>query len=175
MIKKVLGIRKLEKNISNVHKMMGQHWGHTNNLYDMHSGINSKIEELENKFDQKTQKILSILNDVLRQLEGDTHSEELEETYEASPVIYNLAKNDDILLRILHERASFSSNSAIPTKELFNNLPFAITMRGLRKKLMSLQKEGLVSTTKISNERRWYIKTGSISKVKSLIRQRNEE
>lgn len=179
MIKKMLGIHKLERNIRNIHKMMGQHWGHTNNLYDHHQNLNNRIEELETRFDQKTQKILSVLNEVLRQLETSEESHKsatyVREPEASTTVIYNLSKNDDILLRILHERAAFSYDAAMPTKDLYNNLPFSITMRGLRKKLQNLYKEGFVATKKIGNERRWFIKTGSLSKVKALLRQRNEE
>ncbi len=176
MIKKLLGIRRLENNIGNVHRLMGQHWGHTNALYDSHNKLNQKVTELEQRFEQKTDKILGMIDSILRQLENGAEEKE-------APVVIReevaaprqVGKNDDILLKILHENAAFSDDASIVTTELYNNLPFSITMRGLRKKLSALEDNGLIASKKVGNERYWHIRTGSLSRVKGLLRARNSE
>lgn len=176
MIKKLLGIRRLEGNISNVHKLIGQHWGHTNVLYDSHDKLNQRVTELEQTFEQKTDKILSMIDSILRQLENGEDAKEAPVAVREEVVVSrSIGRNDDILLKILHENAAFSEDASIVTTELYSNLPFSITMRGLRKKLNGLEDSGLIASKKAGNERFWYIRTGSLSRVKGLLRARNSE
>ena len=82
-------------------------------------------------------------------------------------------KNDDILLQVLHQNAAFDPSSALSTAFIYENLPFSITKRGLRKKLNSLVEKDLIGSKKDGNDRKWFVKTGKISQVKSIIKARN--
>ncbi len=190
MLKRFLGIRNLEKKILELNKALSNNWSHTTNLYNLNAVSFEKIKEIEKKLDERTKHIMYVLDKVVKQIDESNKkllSKDVEKTVNnsykevrqpvsqrTSQAVFQLSKNDDLILKILHENAALSEDFAIPTKTIYGNLPFSITERGLRKKLSSLQNMGLVDSIKKGNERNWFIRTGSIMKVKEIIKKRNK-
>lgn len=83
----------------------------------------------------------------------------------------SLPKSDALLVQILHNNAAFDRGTSLTTKEIYDNIPYKISERGLRKKLMSLESIGLVTSKKEGNTRSWYISVGNIGKVKKAIKE----
>jgi hypothetical protein len=73
----------------------------------------------------------------------------------------------------MHQNAAFDTPNAVTTAQIYDNLPFPITKRGLRKKLVGLSKQGVLMTFKRANERYWHISTGKLSSVKQAIKAKN--
>jgi predicted HTH transcriptional regulator len=174
MIKRLLGIRNIEKFLKELSDKMGLHWGHTDNLYKLNKENRNRIEKIERELHKRTSDLKSIMEEVIYRLDKSTdvgirepEKEEIKEK-EFVPV----ADSDVIVLQILHQKACFDENSAITTSDIYDNLPFSITQRGLRKKLRTLLKQGIVETFKSKNKRKWYIRTGRISDVKRVLKEK---
>jgi len=189
MIKRLFGINKLEKKILELNNALVNNWSHTTNLYNLNNMSLEKIKEIEKKLDERTKHIMYVLDKVVKQIDQSNKelinaetrikkSEKLKIVSQKNvlrPIqntVFQLSKNDDLILRILHENAALSDEFAIPTKIIYGNLPFSITERGLRKKLSNLQNMGLVDSIKKGNERNWFIRTGSIVKVREIIKEK---
>lgn len=173
MIKRVLGIRKLEEFFKNLSDKMGNHWEHTKNLYELQEENKIRIHQLEKDLIRKSAMLTSMMEDVLSKLEGaadkDIREFVIGEVEEDEEIAIEILDKDLTILQIMYDNACFEPGSAITTAKIFENVPFTITKRGLRKKLMNLLKKGVIGTVKRGNERHWHIKTGRISDVKKAI------
>ena len=173
MIKKVLGIRKLEEFFKNLSDKMGNHWEHTKNLYEIQEENKLRIQQLEKDLIRKSAMLTSMMEEVLSKLEGaadqDIREFVIGEIEEDEKTTIEILDKDLTILQIMYDNACFDASSAITTAKVFGNIPFTITKRGLRKKLMNLLKKGIIGTIKRGNERHWHIKTGKISDVKKAI------
>jgi hypothetical protein len=178
MIKRILGITKLEDFFKNLSDKMGNHWEHTKNLYDLHEENKVRISQLEKDLIRKSAVLTEMMQEVLSRLEGaadrDIREYIIGEPEKGEEISIEILDNDLTILQIMYDNASFDSNSAITTAKIFENVPFTITQRGLRKKLMGLLKKGVIGTVKRGNERHWHIKTGKISDVKKAILAKQE-
>jgi hypothetical protein len=132
---------------------------------------------LEKDLIRKSSALNSMMGQVLSKLEDaadmDIREYVTEEVVKEKATV-EIVDNDLMILQILHDNACFDSSSAITTGKIYENVPFTITKRGLRKKLMNLLRKGLIGTVKRGNERHWHIKTGKISDVKAAIKVKEE-
>lgn len=194
MIKKWLGIRELEKNLKQFKHFLKNYSDHTKNLYSHQSHHHNRISHLERKhykideMERKMQSMFDLIEGIIYRLEEmeqnnidieqvpvkqktpEAYEEVAEEVYE-SPVKkeIQIGDRDKILLQILHQNAAINRENGISTKKVYENLPFSITQRGLRKKLKSLKKDGLISGVKKGRRLVWFVKTGELARVKSII------
>jgi hypothetical protein len=83
--------------------------------------------------------------------------------------ISGLGKKDAYILQILYQLACFDASSSIETPKVFGNLPYTITLRGLRKKMYKLQTQGVVNSVKVGNSRRWFLDMNKLSKLKEFL------
>lgn len=84
--------------------------------------------------------------------------------------ISGIGKNEAFILQILYQMACFDASSSIETPRIHDNLPYNITIRGLRKKMYKLEEQGIVSSVMIGNSRRWFLDMGKISKLKEFLK-----
>lgn len=167
MIKRLLGIHEIERSVRELRQLLSHSWGHTRNLYSLGHENRQKIKELERKLDERTKRILLLLEELLNQLEE--HSQEEVKVVETRPQRVETSEKDNVILQILHQNAAFSREGALSTQFIYNNLPFSITQRGLRKKLYALERMGLIARTREGKENKWYIRTGKLAEVKEKI------
>jgi hypothetical protein len=86
--------------------------------------------------------------------------------------ISGLGKNDAYILQILYQMACFDASSSIETPRIYENLPYAITERGLRKKMYKLQEQGIVSSVMVGNTRRWFLDMNKLSRLKQFLAEK---
>jgi hypothetical protein len=86
--------------------------------------------------------------------------------------ISGLGKKDAYILQILYQLACFDASSSIETPKIFENLPYTITIRGLRKKMYKLQDQGVVNSVMVGNSRRWFLDMNKLSKLKEFLAER---
>ncbi|MFA5303461.1 MAG: hypothetical protein WC393_02905 [Candidatus Nanoarchaeia archaeon] len=86
--------------------------------------------------------------------------------------ISGLGKKDAYILQILYQLACFDASSSIETPKIFENLPYSITLRGLRKKMYKLQEQGVVNSVMVGNSRRWFLDMNKLSKLKEFLASR---
>ena len=86
--------------------------------------------------------------------------------------ISGLGKKEAYILQILYQLACFDASSSIETPRIFENLPYAITIRGLRKKMYKLQEQGVVNSVMVGNSRRWFLDMNKLSKLKEFLASR---
>ena len=178
MIKRILGISKLEGFFKSLSEKMGHQWDHTKNLYELHEYNKKRIEEMEKRLIRRTSTLTTMMEEVLSKLEGAADIDIRDyviERDEEEHVTIHIADNELTILQILYDNASFESPSAISTSDIYQNVPFTITKRGLRKKLMAMLKKGLIRSVKRRNERYWHITTGKLADVKKAIKIREEK
>jgi len=168
MIKKLLGIHEIERSVRELRQLLSHSWGHTRNLYSLGHENRQKIMELERKLDERTKRVLLLLEELLNRLEGHALKEEVK-AVEVPPPRVETSEKDNVILQILHQNAAFSREGALSTQFIYNNLPFSITQRGLRKKLYALERMGLIARTREGKENKWYIRTGKLAEVKEKI------
>ncbi len=172
MIKRLLGITKLEEIIRRFHSDTQNHWGHTQNLYKLHEANQKEMARLREEVNSKTDKLLYFMNALVEKMESAEDRdirEVVPEQPQVLPVQEDLPDTDVVVLQIMHQNAAFDTLNAVTTAQIYDNLPFPITKRGLRKKLISLTKHGVLMTFKRANERYWHISTGKLASVKEAI------
>ncbi|MDD4352923.1 MAG: hypothetical protein PHN56_00545 [Candidatus Nanoarchaeia archaeon] len=86
--------------------------------------------------------------------------------------ISGLGKKEAYILQILYQMACFDASSSIETPKIFENLPYTITIRGLRKKMYKLQEQGVVNSVMVGNSRRWFLDMNKLSKLKEFLASR---
>lgn len=86
--------------------------------------------------------------------------------------ISGIGKKDAYILQILYQLACFDASSSIETPKIFENLPYSITIRGLRKKMYKLQEQGVVNSVMVGNSRRWFLDMNKLSKLKEFLASR---
>jgi hypothetical protein len=69
MIKKWLGIRKIEELIKRFHSDTHNHWGHTQNLYKLNEENKREIAEIRQNLDIKTDRLLGFMNELIEKME----------------------------------------------------------------------------------------------------------
>ncbi len=193
MIKRLLGIKDLERNLKQLKLFMRNYSAHTKNLYKSVYFHHHKLNNLEQNYvkieqlDKKMNSILSFIEKIVERLEvleeanyavempagqEETKQEEvlLEEKQGIieKPDIF-VGDREKIILQILHQNAAINRENAISTTKIYENLPFNITQRGLRKKLDSLERTGIITGIKEGKSRNWYIRTGELARVKEVI------
>ncbi len=195
MIKKWLGIREMESNLKQLKVFMKNYSEHAKNLYNNHNYHNNRLSNLEgnhkklHEMDRKMESMFTMMEKIVQRMEEmepiyevveqpqavyektPEIVEEVAETIYESPVKTEIfvGDKDKILLQILHQNAAIDETNSIPTKRIFDNLPFNITQRGLRKKLTSLESQGIISSKKEGKKRSWHVKTGELARVKELL------
>jgi hypothetical protein len=83
--------------------------------------------------------------------------------------ISGLGKKEAYILQILYQLACFDASSSMETPRIFENLPYTITIRGLRKKMYKLQAQGAVNSVTVGNSRRWFLDMNKLSKLKEFL------
>lgn len=83
--------------------------------------------------------------------------------------ISGLGKKDAYILQILYQLACFDASSSIETPKIHENLPYNITIRGLRKKMYKLQEQGVLNSVMVGNSRRWFLDMNKLSKLKEFL------
>jgi hypothetical protein len=86
--------------------------------------------------------------------------------------ISGLGKKEAYILQILYQLACFDASSSIETPKIFENLPYSITIRGLRKKMYKLQDQGVVNSVMVGNSRKWFLDMNKLSKLKEFLASR---
>ena len=186
MIKGILGIRELELNIKKLRQFFDVHWGHTNYIHNemnRHSKkfteYSKRLENMEWKLEERTKSIIVLMESILQRLEdmNEPVSEVLSAPIEQTIIVHKkeFGNKDKIILQIMHQNAAFSPENSIETTDIFANLPFSITPRGLRKKLASLEKAGLVSSRKHGKKNKWFVRTGKLAEVSEIISEQKKK
>jgi len=83
--------------------------------------------------------------------------------------ISGLGKKDAYILQILYQMACFDASSSIETPKIHENLPYNITIRGLRKQMYKLQDQGVINSVMVGNSRRWFLDMNKLSKLKEFL------
>lgn len=177
MLKRLFGIDKIEAMVERFRSDMHNHWGHTQNLYKMHELNSMEIEKLRQELNVKTSQLVYIMNGLIDKIEKVEDRDVREIVPEEGTKVLaqeRFPESDFVILHIMHQGAAFDPSNAVNTAQIYDNLPFQITKRGLRKKLITLVKQGFVMTSKKSNERYWYISTGRLAAVKQMIAAKNK-
>ena len=169
MLKRLFGIHKIEKKLDGFTDSMVRSWEWIKHLNNLTERYEDRIKRLEHS----NVKLIDVVNQLISGVEEEEEEvEELES--QVIPSRVELPNKDMILMQILYQYAAFDKNNAVSTQEVFNNLTYRITERGLRKKLMSLIKSGLINSVKKGNTRHWFINTGSLAKIKKAIKEKEE-
>jgi len=175
MFKRLLGIKKLEKNF----KILGDSLNRSWQWIDSFNKNNSKYEERISRLEKSNTQLIEVTKELINQLQSiDTQEpKELEEPIEEPAPVnvvpssdkINLPDKDMYLVKLIHQYAAFDKESSIETNALFDNLTFKITRRGLRKKLGYLVDKELLRTFKKGNTRYWYLNSGALGKIKKAL------
>jgi len=155
IISKILGIEDLKDRTSGIERSVG-------NLWEWINYINFKLGQL----DKKVEEIRKRVEDIESLAKEEFEREEIERAAKIE---------DKFIFQVLHNLAAFSEDTAIETTKIYRNIPFLITLRGLRKKLEQLEKNGLLKSYKKGNKRFWYIREGKISEVQEVLAEEEEE
>ncbi|MDD5500018.1 MAG: hypothetical protein PHT91_04055 [Candidatus Nanoarchaeia archaeon] len=83
--------------------------------------------------------------------------------------ISGLGKKEAYILQILYQMACFDASSSIETPRIHENLPYTITIRGLRKKMYKLQEQGVLNSVMVGNSRKWFLDMNKLSKLKEFL------
>lgn len=158
MLKRLLGIKKIEESIEKAFSGIKNCWSWIEHLNEKNKVYEERIKKLE----ESNKKLAEAMLELFEKVESRVEKVELN--------IPELPERDVILLKIMHQYAAFDESRAISTNEIFQNLTFEITERGLRKKLEQMQREGLLGSVKRGTVRFWYIQPGKIAKVKRAIK-----
>ncbi len=180
MLKRILGINKLEKNFKIVGESLNRSWEWINHLNKKNELYDERIKRLE----QSNMQLINLSKELLKKLQEMTNSSaETRELKEESsndefdtgitePENINLSNKDLFLLQLIHQYAAFNRDNAIDTNTLYNNLTYKITSRGLRKKLSSLVDSGFLRSAKKGNVRYWYLNSGALAKIKKALKEK---
>jgi len=170
MIKRILGINKLEKNFKTVGASLNRSWEWINHF----DKINSHYEERINRLEQSNLHLIELTRELLNKLESSAIEEPSIVEEPVTPVVekVSIPDKDLFLLQLVHQYAAFDKENAVETNTIFDNLTFKITARGLRKKLNSLVDSGYLRSTKRGNVRYWYLNSGALAKIKKAMKSK---
>ncbi|MCW1301176.1 MAG: hypothetical protein QW507_02715 [Candidatus Nanoarchaeia archaeon] len=149
ILSRLLGIEEIRKRSMQIEAKFS-------NLWEWINYLNYKLGEIEKRFNEIDKRLTEIEN--LAREEYDREDLEREAKIE-----------EKFLLQIFHNLAAFSQETAIETGRIYRNIPFLITIRGLRKKLEQMESRGILKSFRSGNRRYWYISEGKIEEVKSII------
>lgn len=176
MFKKLLGIKKLEKNFKVVGDSLNRSWQWIDHFNKLNAGYEDRINRLE----RSNAQLIEVTRDLIERLQSvneELESEPVQEDPEPQVVNVvpakqnlNLPDKDLFLIRVIHQYAAFDKESSLETNTVYDNLTYEITKRGLRKKLNSLVDKGLLRTYKKGNSRHWYLNSGALAKVKKALK-----
>lgn len=176
MFKKLLGIKKLERNFKVVGNSLNRSW----QWIDHFNKLNASYEDRINRLERSNAQLIAVTQELIGQLqsmEEELEQEPVEEEPEPGPeeVIrvkrnLSLPDKDLLLVQIIHQYAAFDKESSLETNTVYDNLTYEITKRGLRKKLNSLVDKGLLKTYKKGNCRHWYLNSGALAKIKKALK-----
>ncbi len=170
MFKRLFGIHKIEKKIDGFTDSLVRSWGwikHLNNITELY-------EERIKRLEQSNIQLIELTSQLIGSMEEEEYEEVEEQKQQLVSSRIELPNKDIALMQILYQYAAFDRNNAVSTQEVYNNLTYKITERGLRKKLMSLIQSGLINSIKKGNTRHWFINTGSLAKIKKAIKEKEE-
>lgn len=171
MIKRLFGIHKIEKRIDGFTNSLVRSWDWIKHLNNITGHYEERIKRLE----QSNIQLIELTNQLINKFETEYYEEEeLEEEPRVINTRINLPDKDMVLIQVLYQYAAFNKDSAVPTQEIFNNLTYKITDRGLRKKLKLLSNSSLINSYKKGNTRFWFINTGNLAKIKKAIKEKEE-
>jgi predicted transcriptional regulator with HTH domain len=162
---RLLGIDRIKRRIWQLRTSTLVSWEWIRCLYRNQLRYGERIAKLE----ESNRRILNLLEKVMLKLDEISTAKPKEVAVE--PMKLEMTRKDATLLRILHQYAAFDAESSISTNEIYKNLPFALTKRGLRKRLMNLQLLGLISSIRKGNVKYWHLSEGRIAKIKKVIRE----
>ncbi|MFA5405763.1 MAG: hypothetical protein WC307_00165 [Candidatus Nanoarchaeia archaeon] len=173
MFKRLFGIHKIEKNVNNIGTSLNRSWEWINHLNTASSAYEDRILRLEKTNIELIDAIKELMNKMQPEEPVSQTVESSEEEYESVPQVdsaINLPDKDLFLVNIIYQYASFDKSNAIDTNTLFQNLPYKITSRGLRKKLNTMVVNGLLKTYKRGNVRYWYLNAGALARIKKALK-----
>ncbi len=171
MLKRLLGIKKLEKNLKIIGESLNRSWQWINHFNELNQHYEEKLKKIENS----QLEIMSILKELLDKLKEKEHTQIEEQEEEIVPQVnpsININNKDLFILRLIHQYAAFDVENSIDTNAIYTHLPFKITQRGLRKKLDSLHEKGFLRCIKRGNTKYWYLSPGAIAKLKKAAKQK---
>ncbi len=171
MLKKLLGINRLERNFKILGDSLNRSWEWINHF----NKLNSMYEERLQRLEKSNLHLMEITRELINQLQKTEEPvpqvREQEVTAHVNQEV-NLSDKDLYLLQLIYQYAAFNPEHAVDTNTLFNNLTYKITPRGLRKKLTSLVDNGLLKSAKKGNVRYWYLNTSALAKIKKALKEK---
>ncbi len=189
-LEKLFGIDKIHKRLDSelydLRKNLKTSWNWINYLHELEQDNKAKIKQLmeENKELKELIKELSLRKEEHNKVEVKEEQSVAEpvpakeEVKERSDIAFKevdvngIGKKEVYILQILYQLACFDSSSSIETSKIYENLPYSITKRGLRKKLYKLQEKGIISSVSYGNSKRWYLDMGKLAKLKEFLAKR---
>lgn len=190
--KRMLGVEKLEKKvkkeIEHLEKNLKTSWNWINYLHELEQDNKSKIKQLMQENEElkeliKERNLKAIKEPTKEAKKGKEEKKEKKKVPEQKkPANSNLnlkkvdisgiGKKESYVIQILYQLACFDSSSSITTTKVFENLPYKITKRGLRKKLYKLEEKGIIGSMMYGNSRRWFLEMNKLAKLKQFLARR---
>jgi hypothetical protein len=194
--RKILGVEELEKkvdkNIKQMETNLKTSWNWINYLHELEQDNKLKIKTLIEENQELKELIKGNHAHIVPELSGEKSelkhekkaviteesalNEEIAEENSKSNAmtfknidISGLGKKEAYILQILYQMACFDASSAIETSKIYENLPYSITMRGLRKKMYKFQEQGIVNSVMVGNSRRWFLDMSKVSRLKEFL------
>ena len=189
-LKRLCGVEELEKNVKKdmeqMEKNLKTSWNWINYLHELEQDNKTKIKQLttENEELKELMKNRSLLmNEPAREPKKAKEEAEVPELKKEKMMkepdlnlknidISGIGKKEAFILQILYQLACFDSSSSITTSKIFDNLPYKITKRGLRKKMYKLEEQGAIGSARYGNSRRWFLDMGKLAKLKKFLSAR---
>lgn len=179
--------KKVDKEITQLEKNLKTSWNWINYLHELEQDNKTKIKQLmkENEELKELIKERPVLNspEPMKEKKEKKTVKEKEEVPEpvkekTNPLnlkkidISGIGKKEAYILQILYQLACFDASSSIETGKIYDNLPYNITKRGLRKKLYKLQEQSAINSVMYGNSRRWFLDMNKLAKLKQFLSQR---
>jgi len=194
--------KKVNDNLKNMEGNLKTSWNWINYLHELEQDNKQKIKNLieENKElkelikgkntilvpeqEEKTEPLTkpqlnkTTSEQAVEVLNPQAQQEKIQEISEQTGLTFKnidisgLGKNDAFILQILYQMACFDASSSIETPRIYENLPYSITERGLRKKMYKLQEQGIVSSVMVGNARRWFLDMNKLSRLKQFLAEK---
>lgn len=186
-------VEQLKKEFEQVKSNLKTSWNWINYLHELEQDNRSRIKKIDDQGLELKELIkseLSIKNrikeavplqaaEIIKErVNEDTKKSKLvpeqkkEEPLMKEMDIKGIGKNEAYLLQILYRMACFDGSSSVETGKIFENLPYQITVRGLRKKLYKLQQQGIINSIMYGNTRRWYLDMEKLAKLKKFLTEK---
>ncbi|MBN1923180.1 MAG: hypothetical protein JW791_00275 [Nanoarchaeota archaeon] len=192
-LKRILGVEELENNVNKEFSQIKQNlktsWNWINYLHELEQGNRAEIKRLTAE-NSELKELLKEGNRTIQEPVKPASSEEKKEKPNKEPKaaeakepvkseltfknidISGIGKKEAFVLQILYQLACFDDSSSIETGKIFNNLPYTITKRGLRKKLYKLQEQGIIDSVMYGNTRKWFLDMNKLAKLKQFLARR---